>query len=271
MIKTTTFLAPERRNPDYPLFVYLPGMDGAGNLLQPQMGSLTQCFDVRCLAIAPDDRQDWDALSQQVVALIERELSNASQRPVYLCGESFGGCLAMKVVARSPQHIDRLILSNPASSFSHRPLFKLAIPLTGILPTAAHRSSSLALLPFLAALGRIAPRDRRALLEAMQALPPQTVSWRLSLLDRFCLEDSDCGRFTRPVLILAGGADRLLPSVQEAKTLVRKFPNARMVELPRSGHACLLEMETNLGKILKDRDFLKDDNFPLANRSRIIS
>lgn len=262
-METTAFLAPEPCNPHHPLFVYLPGMDGSGNLLHKQVGGLAKNFDVRCLALATDSTQDWDDLSGQVTDLIDRELRESPQRSVYLCGESFGGCLAMKVVARSPQRIHRLILSNPASSFSRRSLFKLAIPLTGALPAFAHRTSSLALLPFLGSLGRIAPRDRRALLEAMQSLPPKTVSWRLSLLSQFDIESTDFSDFTRPVLILAGGADRLLPSVQEAQTLVQKFPNARMVELPHSGHACLLETETDLGEILQTHDFLEPESIQM--------
>jgi len=255
----STFLAPEPRNPHRPLFVYLPGMDGSGKLLHKQMEGLTQTFDVRCLAIPTDDCQGWEALVRRVIELIEREMSARPNRSVWLCGESFGGCLAMKIAARSPQRIDRLILSNPASSFRRYPFFKLAIPLTNALPAFAHRSSSLALLPFLAALGRIAPRDRRALLEAMQSLPAKTVSWRLSLLDRFHLENWEFQNFTKPVLILAGGADQLLPSVQEAKILVRKFPQAHAVELTHSGHACLLEVEIDLWEILKTHQFLKPE------------
>jgi pimeloyl-ACP methyl ester carboxylesterase len=56
--------------------------------------------------------------------------------------------------------------------------------------------------------------------------------------------------------LLAGAADRLLPSLSEAEHLVKVLPNAEMVVLPHSGHACLLEREVNLYEIIKDRKFL---------------
>jgi hypothetical protein len=49
------FLAPKRLQPQYPLFVFLPGMDGTGQLLRSQTAGLEVAFDVRCLAIPPDD------------------------------------------------------------------------------------------------------------------------------------------------------------------------------------------------------------------------
>ncbi|MEO1621636.1 MAG: alpha/beta hydrolase, partial [Cyanobacteria bacterium J06632_3] len=59
-----------------------------------------------------------------------------------------------------------------------------------------------------------------------------------------------------PVLLIVGAKDRLLPSKREAQMLVRRFPNAKMTLLPRSGHACLLEAEVKLGEILKTHRFL---------------
>jgi len=68
------FLTPCQPRPEYPLFVFLPGMDGTGRLLHRQTPSLQKTFDIRCLAIPPDDLTDWDAMAKQVIALIEAEL-----------------------------------------------------------------------------------------------------------------------------------------------------------------------------------------------------
>uniref|UniRef100_A0ACD5GWX7 Uncharacterized protein n=1 Tax=Desertifilum tharense IPPAS B-1220 TaxID=1781255 RepID=A0ACD5GWX7_9CYAN len=46
-------LAPSQIQPHLPLFIFLPGMDGTGQLLRSQTSSLEQAFDVRCLAIPP--------------------------------------------------------------------------------------------------------------------------------------------------------------------------------------------------------------------------
>ena len=257
IFKNISFLTPKPRQPNRPLFVFLPGMDGTGQLLHPQIDSLEKVFDLRCLAIPPDDLSDWDKLSHQVVNLIEAELERKSQQCVYLCGESFGGCLALAVARRSPQLFERIILINPASSFVRRPLLSWGAPFVGWMPQWVYQGSTLGLLPFLADSERVDNRNLLALLNAMKSVSPQTASWRLSLLKEFILEEY-CWRFlTQPVLILASSVDRLLPSVEEAERLVNILPQAQMVRLPSSGHTCLLEKDINLYEIIKAENFLQ--------------
>ncbi|WRH66990.1 MAG: alpha/beta hydrolase [Planktothrix sp. GU0601_MAG3] len=62
---------------------------------------------------------------------------------------------------------------------------------------------------------------------------------------------SDLSRVKIPVLVIASGADRLLPSVLEAKFLTQTLPNAQMVVLPDSGHACLLENDIDLYALIQ--------------------
>ena len=96
------FLTPKPPKPDGPLFVFLPGMDGGGLLLRSQIPKLANHFDIRCLAIPADDMASWEVLVSETIALIEAEKqAGKPKRPVYLCGESFGGCLAIKNGFRS--------------------------------------------------------------------------------------------------------------------------------------------------------------------------
>lgn len=251
------FLTPSKLNPDYPLFVFLPGMDGSGQLLRAQTAGLEKAFDVRCLAIPPTDLSNWDILTDKVVALIEGELAKESQRSVYLCGESFGGCLAMKVALKVPQLFDRLILVNPASSFNRQLCLRLGSQLTYWVPEFFYRLGSVAILMFLASLGRIAPTDRQALLDAVRSVPQKTAMWRVSLVREFDVDETQLCKIAQPVLVIAGGADHLLPSVEEAGYLVSCLPNAQTVVLPHSGHACLLEADVSLCQIMKAHNFLE--------------
>ena len=79
--------------PSRPLFVFLPGMDGSGALLQPQIAGLSSGFDIRCLSIPPDDLKGWDELTEQVAALIQMEQQRHPGRMTTVCGESFGGAV----------------------------------------------------------------------------------------------------------------------------------------------------------------------------------
>jgi pimeloyl-ACP methyl ester carboxylesterase len=253
------FLTPKRVQPEYPLLVYLPGMDGTGQLLRSQTAGLETGFDVRSLALPRKDLNTWDVLTKSVLDLIHAELEKSSQRPVYLCGESFGGCLAIKVAIQAPHLFKRIILINPASSFHLRPWLSWASQLTYLVPSELYDVGALGLLPFLASLPRISRSDRYELLKTMRSVPAETVLWRLSLLREFEIDQEKLSRLTQPVLLIAGGSDRLLPSVTEVKRIGDILPNNKIVVLPDCGHACLLEQDINLYEILKDNDFLENN------------
>ncbi len=250
------FLTPKRLQPKYPLFVFLPGMDGTGQLLRTQTAGLEVAFDVRCLMIPPNDLSSWDVLSQQVINLIEGELQINPHRLVYLCGESFGGALATKVALKAPQLFNRIILVNPASAFHRRPWLNWASQLIYLVPPCFFEFSALGLLPFLASLGLVDRDVRQDLLKTMRLVPPETVLWRLSLIKEFDVDTPQLQRITQPVLLVASALDRLLPSVTEAKYLVKNLPEAQMVVLPDSGHACLVESAVNLYQIMQEENFL---------------
>jgi pimeloyl-ACP methyl ester carboxylesterase len=265
------FLSPQQINPSYPLFIFLPGMDGTGKLLRTQTVGLEKTFNVRCLAIPPDDLTSWDILAEKVIALIQTELAKVPQQSVYLCGESFGGCLALKVALKAPDLFERIVLVNPASSFGRRPWIYWGSLLVRWLPQFLYQASAVTLLPFLAALERISPEDRYALLAAMRSVPQRTSLWRLSLLSQFNLDEKQIYRLSQPVLLIASEADRLLPSLAETKYLLQKFPHAQLVTLPHSGHACLLEADINLYEIMRSRNFLGKLDCPLASGKGVSS
>lgn len=250
------FINPREVNHDAPLFIYLPGMDGTGELLQTQADNLAANFELRCLSIRTDDYSTWQNLARDTVQLIKSELVNRNNQDVYLCGESFGGCLALKTVLAAPSIITKLVLVNPASCFNQLPILSWGSNITSIVPSWVHRYSAAGLLPFLVRLNRISDCDRNRLVESMKSLPPQVVSWRLSLLRDFKVLDEELRSLNIPSLIIAGAADGLLPSVEEAHNLVNLLPQGQMTVLPQSGHACLLETEIDLHQILAKQNFI---------------
>jgi pimeloyl-ACP methyl ester carboxylesterase len=250
------FLPPKQINRERPLLIYIPGMDGTGSLFQFQADSLAADFDLRCLSIPIRNTEGWLNLAAETAELIKSELAYNRERLVYVCGESFGGCLALKTALTAPSLIQRLILVNPASSFNQNPIFSLGANAMNLIPNWVYAYSTLGFLPFLAQLDRIEYRYSHALLKAMQTLPPQLVSHRLSLLQNFQVSNTELKNLKIITLLIAGGSDRLLPSVAEAKRLISLLPKAKMMVLPHSGHACLLETETNLYNILAEQGFL---------------
>jgi len=262
-MSSVQLIAPRALQPHKPLFIFLPGMDGTGTLLRSQIDRLVPWFDLRCVAISPHDQTGWEPLARQISRLVSAEIAGSKSRPVgrrrsvYLCGESFGGCLAMQVLTRSPHLFDRVILINPASSFRRLPWMQLGSMLTRQLPNAAYRYSAWGIVPFLVDPFRVDRPNREALEAAMGSVPAKTAAWRMSLLSLFEVERLPLERMTHPVLLVAGESDLLLPSKREAKSLQARFPNAKLTLLPKSGHACLLESETNLQQILQQQSFLE--------------
>lgn len=164
--------------------------------------------------------------------------------------------------------VARLILVNPASSFNQRPWIRWGTSVSQYFPEVFYRLSAVALMPFLAILNRLAEPERQALWDAMSSVPQRTSVWRIDLLRNFDITPTQLQKITQPTLLIAGASDRLLPSVWEVTRLQSILPNAEVVVLPQSGHACLLETDTNLYNILQTYRFLEERDKALSAPTR---
>jgi pimeloyl-ACP methyl ester carboxylesterase len=239
-----SFWQPRPAQPNLPLFIFFPGMDGTGKLLHKQIDGLALKFDIRCMTIDSNDRTDWAGLVDKSLTLIDKEL--VAGQELYLCGESFGACLAMQVAGRSETKVAKLVLINPASSFMRLPWLAWSSALSGLLPDAMYPTSARILVNFLIATDRVAHSERQSLVDAMLSVHPQAAAWRLNLLRRFQVHSIISDIIDIPVLLIAGELDRLLPSLLEVKILQRLLPKSKTTLLPSSGHACLLEKDIHL-------------------------
>lgn len=251
--------APVGKHPHRPLLVYLPGMDGSGELFSAQSDRLRHHFDIRCLMIPGDDLSSWESLASQVVRLIRQE---AGAAPVYLCGESFGACLALQTVALAPTLASHLILVNSASSFYRFPWLHWLANLTPWVAPPIYRRSALSSLPVMANLNRIGTTNREALVRAISAVSQTSTAWRLGLLSQFRLDPLRLHRIKARTLLIASLSDHLLPSLEESQRLATLLPNSRIYPLPHSGHISLLEDGVDLRAILAAVGFL-----PKSDRS----
>ena len=250
-------ISPTTPQLDKPLLVFFPGMDGTGMLLRYQIEAfnLAETFDIRCLAIPSDDLSTWQQLTNRAIALLRQEIG-LKRRPVYLCGESFGGCLALQVALQAPDLLDRIILVNPATCFNQQTWLKWASYLPGWVPAPIYHVGVVGFLPLLGSLGRMAERESQDLLAAMQSVSQPSSTWRLNLLREFEINPQELARVKQQVLAIASTNDWLLPTAIESKRLITFLPNAQRVILKNSGHACLLETDINLMEILAAHNFV---------------
>ncbi len=262
-------IAPSPLQPRKPLFVFLPGMDGSGQLLRTQLSGLSQGFDVRCLALSTTNNWPWTKLVQRSLALLRTAIFEQPRSAVYLCGESFGGCLAIQLATEAPQLFNRLVLVNPASSFQRLPWMQWGAALSQWLPEPLYRLSNLGLIPFLIQQQRVSATAREALWQSIVSVPAMTALWRVTLLSQFRARELPLEKLSLPTLLIAGEADALLPSVEEVCRLAKRLPQAQVVTLPNSGHACLLEKDVNLYALMAEAQFLQSP--PAGSSSRTVS
>lgn len=247
--------APILPQPEKPLMVLLPGLDGTGQLFGPQVGRLASHFDLRCLRIPEANRQDWQSLADRVAGLIRDEQLT---RAIYLCGESYGGCLALKIALSQPGLVDRLVLINPASSLRRQFWSSLMMQASRYVPAWMYGLSGSVALTLLANFDRIRGDWQRRFIETVRPISQDCVAWRLAMLYQFAVAPEALEDLTIPTALIASDRDRLLPSVQEAQRLQTLIPQSLLYRLPESGHVCLIEEEVNLTQCLKMLDFLPE-------------
>ncbi len=245
-----------------PLMVLLPGLDGTGRLFGPQVKGLAQYFDVRCLTIPETNRQDWESLALSVIRLIQEEQRS---RPTYLCGESFGGCLALRIALAQPQLLDRLILVNPASSLRLQFWSSWMTKTVDYVPDWLYAVSGSIALALLANFEQICEEWQQRFVETVRAISQECVAWRLAMLQQFVVPTYQIQALAIPTALIASVRDRLLPSVREIERLRLLLPDSVTHYLPESGHICLLEENVDLVQCLARMDFL-----PITSTSRVL-
>ncbi|KAF5453905.1 hypothetical protein F2P56_023617 [Juglans regia] len=122
---------------DSPVLLFLPGMDGTGMGLVLHHKSLGKAFEVRCLHIPVHDRTPFEGLVKYVGETVKQEHASSPNKPIYLVGDSLGGCLALAVASRNPTIDLVIILANPATSFGRSQLQPL-FPILEAMPDGLH-------------------------------------------------------------------------------------------------------------------------------------
>lgn len=253
-----------------PLLLFLPGIDGVGLGLILHYQKLGKIFDVWCLHIPVMDRTPFTELVLLVERTIKSENSRMPNRPIYVVGECFGGCLALAVAARN-QDVDLvLILANPATSF-RRSQLQLLTPLVEIMPDQLGLR-----LPFILSLMTGGPLKKamtslekglplqQTVEELMQGLvmddvlPRETLLWKLELLKTASsYANSRLHAVKAQTLILSSARDQLLPSEDEGERLRRTLPKCEIRRFNDSGHFLFLDDAVDLVTTIKGASFYR--------------
>ncbi|MBA0856541.1 hypothetical protein Goshw_030130 [Gossypium schwendimanii] len=250
----------------------IAGLDGVGMGLILHHKALGKVFKVQCLHIPVQDQTPFEELVKLVEEAIRLEHASRQNTPIYLVGDSFGGCLALAVAARNPTIDLVLILANPATSFGRSQLQPL-FPILEAFPDGLHVT-----IPYLLSLvmgepvkmatvgieGRLSPLQKieqlsgnlTALLPLLSGManiiPKETLVWKLKLLKTAsAYTNSRLHAVKAEVLVLASDKDNMLPSRDEAQRLMNSLSNCKVRRFKDNGHTLLLEDSLNLLTIIK--------------------
>lgn len=267
------------RDASTPLYLYLPGIDGTGLAAFKQFDGLNRHFNFMTYVVPPSNRDSFDTLVDGLDAYFQEIVRDVPPTtPVYVMGESFGGLLALELAARNPGLIDRVVLVNPATSYT-KSLWPQIGPILLQTPPEAYGFLPVLLGPVLGnpinlLSSALDGADRENLTEqAMrlvngaldllqqlpilaEILPRDTLEHKLKLLAQGCdTVEKRYPHIGQRVFALVGDSDFLLPSSDEAKELKRRLPRCHVrVERGRS-HALLQEGGVDLVQILKEEGF----------------
>ncbi|KAF8018011.1 hypothetical protein BT93_H3034 [Corymbia citriodora subsp. variegata] len=257
---------------DSPVLLFLPGIDGTGLGLILHHKALGKAFEVRCLHIPVYDLTPFEGLVNFVEKTVKAEYASFPHKPIYLVGDSFGGCLALAVAARNPTIDLVVLLANPATSFGRSQLQPL-LPLLEAMPdnlrfTLPYLISFFVGDPVKTATANIdkmlPPRvaleqlsvNLTSLLPRLSGLADiitkETLFWKLKLLKSAAsYANSRLHAVKAEVLLLASGKDNMLPSREEAHRLTKSLKNCRVRYFKDNGHILLMEDGISLLSVIK--------------------
>jgi 3-oxoadipate enol-lactonase len=189
------------------------------------------------LSDKPEGRYSVGLFASDVAEL----LRDLALTPAHILGLSLGGMVAQQVAIAQPAAVRSLVLINTLPG--------LWPPARQIVRVGVRRLSRPWRRPDMAQVAARIAADlfpdpasgfMRAQVEARMAANDPAAYRRATLAVARFWPGAALRRLTCPALIIAGEADRVVPSVYQAR-LRKALPHARFVAIPAAGHACNID------------------------------
>jgi pimeloyl-ACP methyl ester carboxylesterase len=230
-----------------PPLVYVPGMDGTGQLFYRQLPALARRFRVATYRLR-DAATRMETLVGDLAAVL-RAASPAGE-PAVLVGESFGGTLALSFALAHPERVRALVILNSFPFFRPQHRLHLAVAGLAVMPWGAMR-----LVRRLTAFRLHSPHTHRAEIREFLRRTARTTKLgyvnRLRILTTYDLRER-LRELCAPTLFLAADRDHLIPSVAQARLMAERVPDAAVRVLDGHGHSCFLAHDLDLDAILRE-------------------
>ena len=245
--------SPEKNNGKIPTVICLHGIGANSSLFRAQLDGLQ---GIRVIAInLPGYGQSplIDALSFPKLADKIISFMDALALPsAHLCGQSFGGMVAIETACLYPERIDSLALIATTSAFGGNDSDKNTFISDRLKPfDEGETTASLAPKFMSAILGPdISDKARKAATEAMAQVPNDTYRAIVRCVVTFN-RGNDVANLTMPVCLIAGDKDIVLPA-ENLIEISRRLPHAEFHLIERAGHLVNLEKPAESNAILNE-------------------
>lgn len=217
-----------------PPLVYVPGIDGSGEMLLGGARRLERRFRLTRLRYGGDASGGYAELARSVV---ERFDELAVERPLVLA-ESFGAAVALQVALDQPARVAGLALVNGFARFDDR----LGLAITrGVFALAPQAWIHAGRRRF-AQRGLFAPRRDERALDELLALRgdwfDERYRARLAWIARLDLRPR-LGEVRCPVALFAADHDRVVAALRAGHEMAARIPDCELTVLERAGHVVL--------------------------------
>jgi pimeloyl-ACP methyl ester carboxylesterase len=214
--------------------VYVPGIDGSGELLLGAAERLARRFFLVRLRYGGDEGGDYATLAASVAEC----LAQVPGGRALVLAESFGVAVALRTAIDHPERVAGLALVNGFARFRGR--FGLALT-RGVFALAPRAWIHAGRARF-AQRGLIAPRRDPTALQALLALRGDWFDARyrarLAWIQRLDLR-AELARVSCPVSLFAADHDRVVDALAAAREMAQSLGAAELTVLPRAGHLVL--------------------------------
>jgi 3-oxoadipate enol-lactonase len=227
--------------------VFSHGLLWGTELFEPQVAALRERY--RCIAwdhrgqgrSAGDHRHciGMELVWQDAVALLDQ----LGVGRVYFVGLSMGGFVGMRVAARRPDLVKKLILIE--TSIGPEPIenvgrYRL---LTAVYRTLGPRIVAGRVAPIMLGKTIMADPARKAqVARFVQLMTRRRDVWKAvnGVIDRAGIAESELRQIKAPTLVVVGDEDVATP-LAKAQQIVATIAGASLVRIPRAGHSSTLE------------------------------
>jgi pimeloyl-ACP methyl ester carboxylesterase len=217
-----------------PPLVYVPGIDGSGELLLGLAPRLERGFRLTRLCYRGDASGDHASLA----AGVARCIAATGAARALLLAESFGVAVALQTALDHAPRVAGLALVNGFAHFHDRLGLALTRGAFALAPQAWIHAARAAFLR----RGLLAPRHDEAALRALLALKGDwfdaNYRARLVMIRRLDLRPR-LSALRCPVELFAADHDRVVASVAAAREMQARIPGSELTELAAAGHLVL--------------------------------